>query len=75
MLFLKGLKCVSIAITSLSLTGCALAVGIIFGSLLVSESYAPEISSSLFGRAMVGFGLVETFALFVVGLVVLIIIL
>ena len=62
------MKCIAIGLVSFPLTGCAIAVGLIFGSLLISESYAPELSSSLFARAMIGFGLVETFALFVIAL-------
>ena len=74
MLFLKSMKVISIGLTAVPLTGCAIAVGIIFGSLLIAESYAPDYGSALFARAMVGFGLVETFALFVLGLVGLIVI-
>jgi F0F1-type ATP synthase membrane subunit c/vacuolar-type H+-ATPase subunit K len=68
------MKSVAIGIAGIPLTGCALAVGIIFGSLLIAESYSPEYGSALFARAMVGFGLVETFALFVLGIVGLIVI-
>lgn len=65
MIFIKAMKSLALAICTLPLGGCAVAVGLIFASLLRSESYAPDMSGTLFTRAMLGFGLVETFALFV----------
>jgi F0F1-type ATP synthase membrane subunit c/vacuolar-type H+-ATPase subunit K len=44
------------------LSGCASGVGVIFGSLLSAEAYSPEMDEALFSHAMLGFALVETFA-------------
>ena len=71
MIFVKAFKSVAVAIASLPLGGCAIAVGIIFGALLRAEAYSPELSGILFTRAMLGFGLIETFALFIVGFAVI----
>lgn len=63
--FVKAIKSLAIAIAALPFAGCAVAVGIIFGALLRAESYAPDMGNVLFTRAMLGFALVETFALFI----------
>lgn len=62
------MKGIALSITSIPLGGCAVAVGLIFAALLRSESYAPEIGGALFTKAMLGFGLIETFALFILAL-------
>jgi F0F1-type ATP synthase membrane subunit c/vacuolar-type H+-ATPase subunit K len=54
------------------LGGCAGAVGLIFSSLLESEAYSPELDESLFSHAMLGFALVETFAVVVFMIIALI---
>ena len=63
---MTALKAVAIAVALLPLGGCAVGIGLIFAALLRSESYAPELASSLFGRAMLSFALVETFLIVVV---------
>lgn len=49
------------SIAALPFGGCAIAIGLIFAALLRAESYAPDLSATLFGRAMLGFALVESF--------------
>lgn len=46
------------------ITGCAIATGIIFASLLKSVSYAPDYEEVLFNYAILGFAFVETFSFF-----------
>jgi len=44
------------------LTGCAIATGLIFASLLKSVSYAPDYEEVLFNYATLGFAFVESFS-------------
>ena len=69
--FVKAVKCLSFATLTLPLGGCALGVGLIFAGLLRAEAYAPEMTGSLFGRAMTGFALVESFMFIIVGVLAL----
>lgn len=68
MIFVKAMKCIALSITSIPLGGCAIAVGLIFSSLIEAESYAPELGGMLFTRAILGFGLVESFSLFIMAI-------
>lgn len=72
MVFIKAVKSLAFAVSLTPLAGCAVAIGLIFGSLLRAESYAPDYSNSLFNRAMLGFALVETFLVVVLGVIGLI---
>jgi F0F1-type ATP synthase membrane subunit c/vacuolar-type H+-ATPase subunit K len=63
MLFLKAAKIIATSVVFLPLAGCALATGVIFSSLVRGVAYAPEQEGSMFTYAMLGFGLVETYAL------------
>lgn len=56
----------AVSVALLPLGGCAVGVGLIFAALLRAEAYAPDLGSALFGRAVTGFALVETFFLVVV---------
>ena len=60
------MKSVAFAAAVLPLGGCAIGVGLIFAALMRAESYAPDIAASLFGRAMLGFALVESFMFIIV---------
>lgn len=64
MLFVKAAKVVAIGIVFFPITGCAIATGIIFASLLKSVSYAPDYEEVLFNYAILGFAFVETFSFF-----------
>jgi F0F1-type ATP synthase membrane subunit c/vacuolar-type H+-ATPase subunit K len=61
MLFVKAAKVVAIGIVFFPITGCAIATGIIFASLLKSVSYAPDYEEVLFNYAILGFAFIETF--------------
>jgi F0F1-type ATP synthase membrane subunit c/vacuolar-type H+-ATPase subunit K len=67
--FIKAVKCLSFATALLPLGGCAVGLGLIFAALLRAESYAPELDDVLFSHAMLGFALVETFMVVVLGIV------
>ena len=72
MLFLKALKSLALATGTFALGLCAMGVGIVFNGLLRSLAYSPDSEEGLFGYTMIGFALVETFAvlaLAVIGLV------
>ena len=72
MVFVRAIKSLAIGVAVLPLGGCAVGVGMIFSGLMQAEAYAPEISSMLFGRAMLGFALVESFMFLIVAAVGLI---
>lgn len=62
MLFVKAAKVIALALVFLPLTGCAIATGLIFASLLKSMSYAPDYEEVLFNYAALGFAFVESFS-------------
>jgi len=74
MLFIKASKIIAMALVFLPLTGCAIATGMIFSSLLRSIAYSPDYEELLFNYAALGFAFVETFSFllaFVAGFVYL----
>jgi len=62
MLFVKAAKVVALSLVFMPLTGCAIATGIIFASLLKSVSYSPDYEEVLFNYAILGFAFVESFS-------------
>jgi F0F1-type ATP synthase membrane subunit c/vacuolar-type H+-ATPase subunit K len=60
----KGIntKVIALSLVFMPLTGCAIATGIIFASLLKSVSYAPDYEEVLFNYAILGFAFVESFS-------------
>lgn len=74
MLFIKASKILSLGFVFMPLTGCAVATGLIFASLLRGISYAPDLEETLFNYTALGFAFVESFAflLFFVALIVII---
>tara|TARA_B100000795_G_scaffold267093_1_gene251323 strand:+ start:1233 stop:1460 length:228 start_codon:yes stop_codon:yes gene_type:complete len=64
MLFVKAAKVIALGIVFIPITGCAIATGILFASLLKSVSYAPDYEEVLFNYAIIGFAFVETFCFF-----------
>ena len=71
---MKAFKSVAIGLGVMPIAGCAIGTGIIFHSLLRSLAYAPDIEDELFTYAMLGFGLVETFAFFIIAFIFIILI-
>ena len=72
MLFVKAAKAVALSLIFMPLTGCAIATGLIFASLLKSISYAPDYEETLFNYAGLGFAFVESFAFLLFGAAALI---
>jgi len=66
-IFVKAVKCLSLATALLPLGGCAVGLGLIFGSFLRAVAYSPELEDALFNHAMLGFALVETFMVVTLG--------
>jgi len=62
MLFVKAAKTIALSLVFMPLTGCAIATGLIFASLLKSMSYAPDYEDTLFNYAALGFAFVESFS-------------
>lgn len=62
MLFVKAAKVLALSLVFMPLTGCAIATGLIFSSLLKSMAYAPDYEESLFNYATLGFAFVESFS-------------
>ena len=74
-LFVKASKVLSLSFVFLPLTGCAIATGLIFASLIKGISYAPDLEEVLFNYTTLGFAFVESFAflLFFVAVLVIVI--
>lgn len=62
MLFVKAAKAIALSLVFMPLTGCAIATGLIFASLLKSVSYAPDYEEQIFNYAVLGFAFVESFS-------------
>jgi F0F1-type ATP synthase membrane subunit c/vacuolar-type H+-ATPase subunit K len=67
LIFVKVAKCLSLSLASTSLGLCGLSVGVLFGSLLEAVAYCPDLEDSLFTYSMLGFALVETFMVLIIG--------
>jgi F0F1-type ATP synthase membrane subunit c/vacuolar-type H+-ATPase subunit K len=65
--FIKVAKCTSLAVSTMPLGLCAIAVGYLFGSFLQAVSYCPDMEDGMFTYTMLGFALVETFMVIIVG--------
>jgi F0F1-type ATP synthase membrane subunit c/vacuolar-type H+-ATPase subunit K len=62
-LFLKAAKVLGTAIAFLPLMGCAIATGLVFSALIRGVAYSPSQDNQLFTYTILGFGLIETYAL------------
>lgn len=63
MLFVKSAKILSLGLVFLPFTGCAIATGLVYASLIKAMSYAPDMEDILFGYSTLAFAFIETFAL------------
>lgn len=59
----------SISLTVLPITGCAMATGEIFSALIKGVAYNPRQTRTVFIYALLAFALVETFAFMLFGIV------
>lgn len=75
LLFVKAAKVLSLSFVFMPLTGCAIATGLVFASLIRGVSYAPDLEEVLFNYTTLGFAFVESFSflLFFVAAAVMII--
>jgi F0F1-type ATP synthase membrane subunit c/vacuolar-type H+-ATPase subunit K len=73
LLFVKAAKVISLSITFLPLTGCAIATGLVFSALVRGIAYSPEQEDVLFNYTTLGFAFIESFAfmLFLVAAIIL----
>lgn len=62
MLFIKASKVLALSLVFMPLTGCAIATGLIFSSLIRGIAYAPDMNETLFNYTTLGFAFVESFA-------------
>jgi F0F1-type ATP synthase membrane subunit c/vacuolar-type H+-ATPase subunit K len=65
LLFVKAAKVIGLAFVFFPLLGCATATGTIFASLIRGVSYSPEKEDSMFAYTLLGFALVETYAMMI----------
>ena len=71
-MFVKSSKILSLGFVFLPLTGCAVATGLVFASLVRAVSYAPDVEEVLFNYTALGFAFIESFAFllfFIAGLI------
>ena len=72
MVFLLGMKVISMAICITPLAGCAMGLGVIFGNLLTGVCRNPDAYEMAFGAALLGLAMIEVFAFLsiIVGVVI-----
>lgn len=66
---MKGL---ALATAVAPIGGCAIGLGLVFQGLVRGAAYSPDAEDQLFGHAMLGFALIESFLVIVVGILVLV---
>lgn len=64
-------KMIGAGLGTIALVGVGIGIGLVFSSLLNSVSRNPQISSTLFNYAILGFALTEAVALFALMIVFL----
>jgi F0F1-type ATP synthase membrane subunit c/vacuolar-type H+-ATPase subunit K len=72
LLFLKALRALALATALAPIGGCAIGLGLVFQSLVRGAAYSPDAEDQLFGHAMLGFALIESFLVIVVGIIVVV---
>ena len=58
------MKYIGAGISTVSLLGPGIGIGIVFASLIIGTSRNPSIKATIFSYAILGFALVEAIALF-----------
>lgn len=61
---IESAKIVGAGLATISLAGAGVGIGNVFGSLVNAVALNPEITSTLFAYAILGFALTEAIALF-----------
>lgn len=75
MLFVKSAKILALSVLFLPLTGCAVATGLVFSSLIRSVAYAPDMEEVLFNYTTLGFAFIESFSFLLLGGIVIVLVL
>lgn len=57
-------KLIGAGLSTISLAGAGVGIGIVFGSLIIATSRNPSLVKQLFSYAILGFALTEAIALF-----------
>jgi len=63
-MLLKSAKLVGAGLSTVSLAGAGVGIGVVFGSLVVSVARNPSLVKQLFTYTLLGFALTEAIALF-----------
>lgn len=72
MLFIKASKVLALSFVFAPLTGCAIATGLVFASLIKGISYSPDLEEVLFNYTALGFAFIESFAFILIFATILI---
>jgi F-type H+-transporting ATPase subunit c len=64
MIFFKSSKIIASGLSTISIIGSGVGIGVVFGSFLRSMALNPILTEKLFGYAILGFALTESIALF-----------
>jgi F-type H+-transporting ATPase subunit c len=62
--YLTGCKLLGAGLSTISIIGSGIGIGVVFGALIFGVAINPEIVNRLFGYAILGFALTESIALF-----------
>jgi F0F1-type ATP synthase membrane subunit c/vacuolar-type H+-ATPase subunit K len=71
-LFIKASKVLALSFVFMPLTGCAIATGLVFASLIKGISYSPDLEELLFNYTALGFAFIESFAFILMFVAILI---
>jgi F0F1-type ATP synthase membrane subunit c/vacuolar-type H+-ATPase subunit K len=72
LLFIKASKVLALSFVFMPLTGCAIATGLVFASLIKGISYSPDLEELLFNYTALGFAFIESFAFILIFVAILI---
>jgi F-type H+-transporting ATPase subunit c len=70
--FITAFKAIGAGCATISISGSAIGIGVIFGSLVMAYAKNPAEQNQLFNYAIIGFALTEAIALFGLMIVLLI---
>ena len=57
-------KLIAAGLATISLAGAGIGIGVVFGALIIGVAKNPEMGTTLFRYAIIGFALTEAIALF-----------
>jgi len=62
-MFIQGMKSLSAGVSTVSIIGSGIGIGLVFGCLILGVAQNPDAGKQLFGYAILGFALTESIAL------------